>query len=45
MFSDSQCAIGHLMLGWDPKSQKATIKEEQTDIKNLEQAGVKVEIS
>ena len=45
IFSDSQCAIGHLRLGWEPKSHKATIQEVQTDIKNLEQAGVKVEIS
>ena len=29
----------------EPKSHKATIQEVKTDIKNLEQAGVKVEIS
>ena len=45
IFSDSQCAIGHLVLGWEPKSHKATIQEVKEDIKNLEQAGVKVEIS
>ena len=47
IFSDSQCAIGHLVLGWEPKSHnfKATIQEVKADIKNLEQAGVKVEIS
>ena len=45
IFSDSQCAFGHLVLGWEPKSHKATIQEVKADIKNLEQAVVKVEIS
>ena len=45
IFSDSQCAIGHLVLGWEPKSHKSTIQEVKTDIKKLEESGVKVEIS
>ncbi|MCG8113581.1 MAG: reverse transcriptase domain-containing protein, partial [Candidatus Thiodiazotropha taylori] len=35
IFSDSQCAIGHLVLGWEADSHKATIKEVKTDIKML----------
>ena len=45
IFSDSQCAIGHLFLGWEAKSHKATIQEEKSDIKKLEHAGIKFEIS
>ena len=33
------------MLGWEPKSHKSTIQEVKTDIKKLEESGVKVEIS
>ena len=32
IFSDSQCAIGDLVLEWEPKSHKATIQEVKTDI-------------
>ncbi|MEW8545279.1 MAG: reverse transcriptase domain-containing protein, partial [Candidatus Thiodiazotropha sp.] len=45
IFSDSQCAIGHLLLGWEAKSHKSTIREVKTNIKNLEVLGIKVEIS
>ena len=45
IFSDSKCAIGHLVLGWEPKSHKSTIQEVKTDITKLKESGVKVEIS
>ena len=45
IFSDSQCAIGHLLLGWEAKTHKATINEVKSNIKNLEMLGIKVEIS
>ena len=45
VFSDSQCAIGHLTLGWEAKSHKATIQEVKSDIQKLEESGVNVEIS
>ena len=45
VFSDSQCAIGHLTLGWEPNSHKATIAEVKSDIQKLVDSGVEVEIS
>ena len=45
IFSDSQCAIGHLTLGWEAKSHKTTIQEVKSDIQKLEESGVNVEIS
>ena len=45
VFSDSQCAIGHLTLGWEANSHKATIFEVKSDIQKLKEAGVEVEIS
>ena len=45
VFSDSQCAIGHLTLGWEPNSHKATISEVKSDIQKLVDSGVEVEIS
>ena len=35
----------HLVLGREPKTHKSTIQEVKTDIKKLEQSGVKFEIS
>ena len=39
IFSDSQCAIGHLLLGLEAKSHKATIQEVKSDMQKLEQVG------
>ena len=44
VFLDSQCAIGHLTLGWEANSHKATIFEVKSDIQKLKEAGVEVEI-
>ena len=32
IFSDSQCAIGHLSLGWEAKMHRASIQEVKLDI-------------
>ena len=45
IFSDSQCAIGHLTLGWEAKIHKATIYETKKDIEKLRESGMEVEIS
>ena len=45
IFSDSQCAIGHLTLGWEAKIHKATIHETKKDIEKLRESGMEVEIS
>ena len=45
IFSDSQCAIGHLTLGWEAKIHKATIHETKRDIEKLRESGMEVEIS
>ena len=45
IFSDSQCAIGHLTLGWEAKNHKSTIHETKHDIQRIREAGIEVEIS
>ena len=45
IFSVSQCAIGHLTLGWEAKTHKASIQEVKTSIQMLESAGIQVDIS
>ena len=36
IFADSQCAIGHLTLGWEAKTHKASIQEVKSSIQMLE---------
>ena len=45
IFSDSQCAIGHLSLGWEAKMHRASIQEVKSDIQRLETSGIQVELS
>ena len=45
IFSDSQCAIGHLTLGWEDKNHKTTIHETKQDIQRIREAGIEFEIS
>ena len=45
IFSDSQCAIGHLTFGWQVTIHKATIHEMEKDIEKLGESGMEVEIS
>ena len=45
IFSDSHCAIGHLTLGWEAKTHKASIQEVKTSMQKLENAGIQVDIS
>ena len=45
IFSDSQCAIGHLSLGWEAKMHWASIQEVKSDIQRLETSGIQVELS
>ena len=45
IFSDSQSAIGILMLGWQPTQHKQTVAEIRQKISRLEQKNIKVDIS
>ena len=45
ILSDSQSAVGQLVLGWEAKSHQNTLKEVKTIIRQLEQINISVEIS
>ncbi|MCW4346280.1 MAG: ribonuclease H family protein [Candidatus Thiodiazotropha endolucinida] len=45
IFSDSQSAVGQLVLQWEARSHKATVLEVKADLKRLERVNVAVEIS
>ena len=45
ILSDSQSAVGQLVLGWEAKSHQHTLQEVKTIIKQLEQNNISVEIS
>ena len=45
ILSDSQSAIGHLNLGWEPNAHKYSILDVKASIKNLEKMGTSVEIA
>ena len=45
IFSDSQCAIGHLTLEWEAKTHKASLQEIKSSIQMLESARIIVDIS
>ena len=45
IFSDSQSAVGQLVLGWECKSHHGTIHEVKNIIKQLEKANIIIEIS
>ena len=45
IFCDSQSAIGILTLGWKPTSYQGTIKQTKRIIEQIEQEGVKIDIS
>ena len=45
IFSDSQIAVGQLVLGWECKSHQSAIHEVKNIIKQLEKANIIIEIS
>ena len=45
ILSDSQSAVGQLILGWEAKSHQNTLQEVKTIIKQLEQINISVELS
>ena len=44
-FSDSQSAVGQLVLGWEAKSHQTTIHEVKNTIKHIEKLNISIEIS
>ena len=45
VFSDSQSAVGQLLLGWEAKSHQKTIHEIKSTLKQLEKLNISIEIS